>query len=99
MRSQHSHAAGANNLRQIVGWAENDVRDDSWTKTPKLQFHAVIWGPGHDQIQDLPPLGTHTSGAATALNDRGQVVGISGRVTTTYTGARSAYALTPILRR
>ena len=75
----HSYAAGANNLRQIVGWAENDVRDDTCTKTQKLQFHAVIWGPGHDQIQDLPPLGTHTSGAATAINDRGQVVGISGR--------------------
>jgi probable HAF family extracellular repeat protein len=75
----HSYAAGANNHRQIVGWAENDVRDDECVKTQKFQFHAVIWGPGRNQIQKLPPLAPHKSGAATAINDLGQVVGISGR--------------------
>lgn len=75
----HSYAAGANNRRQIVGWAENTVRDDTCTKTQKFQFHAVIWGPGRDQIQALRPFANDSSGAATAINDHGQVVGISGR--------------------
>ncbi len=75
----HSYAAGANNRRQIVGWAENTVRDTTCTKTQKFQFRAVIWGPGRHQIQELPPYSTDSSGAATAINDSGQVVGISGR--------------------
>ena len=43
-----------------------------------LQFRAVIWGPGRRQIQELPPLPGDSASAATAINDRGQVVGISG---------------------
>jgi probable HAF family extracellular repeat protein len=43
-----------------------------------LQFRAVEWGPGPGEIRELPPLPGDTVSAATALNDRGQVVGISG---------------------
>jgi probable HAF family extracellular repeat protein len=43
-----------------------------------LQFRPVVWGPGRHQIHELPPLHGDTSGAATAINDLGQVVGISG---------------------
>lgn len=71
-------AAGVNNLRQIVGWAENTVRDDTCTETQIFQFHGVLWGPGRHQLRDLRPFGEDSSSAATAINDRGQIVGISG---------------------
>jgi probable HAF family extracellular repeat protein len=73
-------ATGSNNRRQVVGWAENTVRDPTCSAVDEqyLQFHAVIWGPGRRQIQELPPLPGDSASAATAINDRGQVVGISG---------------------
>jgi probable HAF family extracellular repeat protein len=73
-------ATGSNNRRQVVGWAENTVRDPTCSAVDEqyLQFHAVIWGPGRHQIQELPPLPGDSASAATAINDRGQVVGISG---------------------
>jgi probable HAF family extracellular repeat protein len=76
----NSFATGANNRHQVVGWAENTVHDPTCEAPQILQFHAVIWGPGEQQIVELLPLrGTDdTSTAATAINDDGQVVGISG---------------------
>lgn len=71
-------ATGANDLSQVVGWAENTVHDPTCTPPQVLQFRPVIWGPGRSQIRELPTLPGDTSGAATAVNDRGQVVGISG---------------------
>ena len=72
-------ATGANNRRQIVGWAENTIDDPVTCVPPQIrQFRAVIWGPGRDDIQELPLWPGDNSSAATAINDRGQVVGISG---------------------
>jgi len=71
-------ATGSNNRRQVVGWAENTVRDPTCVPPQVLQFRAVIWGPSRGQRQQLPPLPGDTATAATAINDRGQVVGISG---------------------
>src|SRR5262245_7696109 len=74
----NSYATAANNRGQIVGWAENGVHDETCNPSFQiLQFRAVMWGP-KGEMQELPPLpGDHTS-AATAINDKGQVVGISG---------------------
>jgi probable HAF family extracellular repeat protein len=76
----HGFATGSNNLAQTVGWAENTVHDSTCVPPQQLQFRAVVWGPGDDQRRQLRPLpGTDdTSTAATAINDFGQVVGISG---------------------
>jgi probable HAF family extracellular repeat protein len=72
-------ATGANNLRQAVGWAENDVHDPTCVSPQVLQFRPAMWTLGPpDQIQDLPLISGDTSGAATAINDNGQIVGISG---------------------
>ena len=73
-----SYATGANNQGQIVGWAENTVHDSTCAGSQVLQFRAVIWGPRPGQIQELPPLPGDSVSAATAINDKGQVVGISG---------------------
>lgn len=71
-------ASGANNRGQIVGWAENGVHDPTCTATQVLQFRAAIWGPGDNDMAELSPLTGDSTSAATAINDRGQVVGISG---------------------
>lgn len=73
-------AAGANNAGLIVGWAENTVHDATCDPASKqvLQFKPVVWGPDEHDIRALPLIGGDTSGAATAINDRGQIVGISG---------------------
>ena len=71
-------ATGANNHGQVVGWAENTVHDPTCVPPQVLQFRAVIWESEGNQIRELPPLPGDTSGAATAINDKGQVVGISG---------------------
>ena len=72
-------ATGANNLGQVVGWAENGVHDPNCCCTQVLQFRPAVWTLGPpDQIQDLPLIPGDSSGAATAINDNGQIVGISG---------------------
>jgi len=71
-------ATGTNNFAETVGWAENTVHDSTCVLPQVLQFKPVVWGPGRDAIRELPLIGTDGSGAATAINDRGQIVGISG---------------------
>jgi len=71
-------ATGVNKRGQVVGWAENTVQDPTCNPPQVLQFRAVIWGPREGRIQELPPLPGDTVTAATVINDRGQVVGISG---------------------
>src|SRR5436309_8468380 len=72
-------ATGANNLGQVVGWAENGFHDPNCCCTQVLQFRPAVWDLGSgDQIHDLPLISGDSSGAATAINDNGQIVGISG---------------------
>jgi probable HAF family extracellular repeat protein len=71
-------AAGANNRGEIVGWAENTCHDPLCVPPQVLQFRPVIYGPRANQIRELPLISGDSSGAATAINDRGQAVGISG---------------------
>jgi probable HAF family extracellular repeat protein len=74
----NSFATGSNDLGQTVGWAENGIHDPKCIHPQVLQFKPVVWGPGRDEIRPLPLIEDDQSGAATALNDRGQIVGISG---------------------
>ena len=76
----HGFATGANNFGQIVGWAENTVLDPTCDNDANqfFQFRAAIWNRHGRVVRQLPPLDGHSTTAATAINDRGQVVGISG---------------------
>ena len=79
----NSIGAGDNNLGQIVGWAENDVRDPTCDASANqfLQFEATLWErdrSGKWKVRELPPYPGDPDGAATAINDLGNAVGISG---------------------
>ncbi len=71
-------ATSVNSSGQVVGWAENTVHDPTCVPPQVLQFEAVVWGPGQHQMQQLPPYSGDPDGAATGINDNGQVIGISG---------------------
>jgi len=71
-------ATSVNSSGQVVGWAENTVHDPTCVAPQVLQFEAVVWGPGQHQMQQLPPYSGDPDGAATGINDNGQVIGISG---------------------
>src|SRR5215204_1191081 len=76
----HGFAAAVNNHRQIVGWAETDIMDsESCTAPQRFLFRAVVWGPSGKEIRELPLYPGDDSSAATAINDHGQIVGISGK--------------------
>lgn len=72
-------ATGANSRGQVVGWAETPCHDPSCVPPQVLQFLPAIWDTKHgNQVSDLPLLPGDTSGAATGINEQGQIVGISG---------------------
>ena len=71
-------ATGANSRGQVVGWAENTTHDPTCVPPQQLQFRPVIYGPKANQIAEFPLFTGDTSGAATAINEQGQAVGISG---------------------
>jgi probable HAF family extracellular repeat protein len=79
----HGFAAGANNRGLVVGWAETTEEDPTCNPEARqfLGFVGAVWDTRHgDRIQELPPLpGTGDSvSTGNAVNDRGQIVGISG---------------------
>jgi probable HAF family extracellular repeat protein len=71
-------ATGLNNAGVGVGWAETRVHDRTCTGSQVLQFKAVVYGPREGEIHALSALGNDPDSAATAINDKGQIVGISG---------------------
>ena len=75
---RNSFATGANDRGLVVGWSETDTAGTDCDAPQVFDFKPVVWGPERDRVRALPLLPGDRSGAATALNDRGQVVGISG---------------------
>lgn len=71
-------AAGLNNRAQVVGWAETAEFDPSCTGAQQLGFKGVLWEPRAGTHHPLEPLSGHSASAATAINQQGEAVGISG---------------------
>jgi probable HAF family extracellular repeat protein len=81
----HSFGAGVNNHGLVVGWAETPVHDPTCSplSAQVLQFRATIWDPkdgsdGKIKARELRPFEGDSTSAATAINDKGIAVGISG---------------------
>jgi probable HAF family extracellular repeat protein len=68
-----------NERGQVVGWAETPVHDPTCNAPQVLQFRAALWEPATGTMRQLRPLPGDSTSAATAINDRGQAVGISGQ--------------------
>jgi uncharacterized membrane protein len=83
-------ATGINDSGQIVGWAETPVHDLSCNAPQVLQFEAVEWGP-KGQIIELLPIEDDPDSAATAINQKGQAVGISGLCANAVGGASAEH--------
>ena len=88
-----SYASAANNRGQVAGWAENGIHDSTCHLPQVLQFEAVIWGPKLGELTQLPPLSPDPDSAATAINDKGQVVGISGLCSNAVGGTSAMHAV------
>lgn len=78
----HSFGAGINNKGQIVGWGETAVHDPTCNPSTKqvLQFRAALYELRNGKVtaRQLRPLAGDSTSAATAINDAGTAVGISG---------------------
>lgn len=75
----NSFATGANNRGEVVGWAENGIQDTTCRANNQvLQFLPVVWQAKSGKIKTLPTLPGDSSGSATAINNKGQIVGITG---------------------
>jgi probable HAF family extracellular repeat protein len=69
---------GANDRGEIVGTAEAGFHDPTCTAPQVFDWKPVVWGPRHGEIHRLPQYPGDTIGAASAINDSGQIVGGSG---------------------
>jgi probable HAF family extracellular repeat protein len=81
----NSSALGVNNQQQVVGIAENGVKDPNCVAPQVFRFEAVVWSLSHDGTpfvsQRLAPIVGDTVSGATAINEDGDIVGASGPCT------------------
>jgi probable HAF family extracellular repeat protein len=68
-------ATGINIRGQVVGYAETATPDPSCSASEALRVKPVLWEKG--EAQELPTLPGSPIGAAFAINDTGQAVGVS----------------------
>jgi probable HAF family extracellular repeat protein len=69
-------ALDINSRGQIVGFAETATPDRSCPAAQILRVKPVLWEKG--KVQELPTIPGFPIGAAIAINDKGEVVGVSG---------------------
>ena len=74
----NSFAASVNDRGQVAGWAETGSVGHRCVHPTDRGFLAVMWDLGRNEKTVLPPFGEDSASAATAINNRGQVAGISG---------------------
>jgi probable HAF family extracellular repeat protein len=71
-------ALSINDFGQVAGVAEEDTEDAGCVAPQAHRFEAVVWQPAKGGIQSLRPFPGDSVGAAVWINDKGQVVGVSG---------------------
>jgi probable HAF family extracellular repeat protein len=86
-------ATGINNRGQAVGWAENGVEDPTCNPPVVHQFRAFKYDVRTKEMTELLPLTGDSTSAATAINERGQAVGISGECSNAVGGFSAQHAV------
>ncbi len=86
-------AAGVNDAGQIAGWAETTTADPTCIAPQVLRFEAVIYQPNKNTVTPLAPLPGDPDSAATAINDHGVAVGISGLCSNAVGGDSAQHAV------
>src|SRR5260370_42194251 len=77
----------------MVGWGGKGGVDPKCNDALQtLQFRAVVWEPD-GTMKELPALPGDSTSAATAINDLGQVVGISGACGIAVGGVSAAHSV------
>ena len=71
-----------NDRGQVVGWSQTKAKD----KYGEPIAHAFLWQNG--RMRDLGTLPGESNSGATAINERGQVVGSSGDYGPSLSGRR-----------
>ena len=89
----NSFATEVNHRGSVVGWAETAVHDPTCHTPQVLGFRAVVWHPESGRLHELRPLPGDSASSATAINDRDQVVGISGACDTAVGGISARRAV------
>lgn len=68
-----------NNRDAIVGGGEAGQPDPTCVPPQVLDQVAVVWGPRKNEMRELPPYRDDTEANAIGINDKGEVVGTSGK--------------------
>ena len=85
-------ATEVNNRGQVVGWAEHGVEDSTCNPPVVLQFRGYLFDTRTGEMRELTPLPGDSTSTGNAINERGQVVGISGRCANAVGGFSAEHA-------
>lgn len=86
-------ATEVNNRGQVVGWAENGVEDPTCNPPVVHQFRGFMYDTRTGEMKELTPLPGDSTSTGNAINERGQVVGISGECSNAVGGFSAQHAV------
>jgi probable HAF family extracellular repeat protein len=86
-------ATGINNRGQVIGWAETSYEDPTCNPPQVLQFLPFVYDVRKAKISALQVYPGDSDGTANALNDKGQMAGISGICSNAVGGASAIHAV------
>lgn len=86
-------ATGINNKGQVIGWAETSYEDPTCVLPQVLQFLPYVYDVKTKKITALQVYPGDSDGTANALNDKGQMAGISGICSVAVGGASAIHAV------
>jgi probable HAF family extracellular repeat protein len=86
-------ATGINNQGQVVGWAETSYQDPTCNPPQVLQFLPYVYDVRTKTITALQVYPGDSDGTANAINDSGQMAGISGICSNAVGGASATHAV------
>jgi len=86
-------ATGVNSQGQVVGWAENGVEDPTCNDPVVHQFRGYVLDTRTGEMTELTPLPGDSTSTGNAINQSGQVVGISGECSNAVGGFSAQHAV------